>query len=80
MVLLDTSLRSSRCLFLSVEVVIVASDITLGLIIVSALGKVLLHAPELCFLCFISPPGTVAAASTGHEVPLMIPLYLEIST
>lgn len=52
MVLTNTSLRSSGCLFLSADAVMAGSDIILDLTIVFVLCKVFLGAP--CLLCFTS--------------------------
>lgn len=79
MALIDPSLRSSGCLFVSVAAVIVRSDITLGLSIVSVFGKVFLGAPEPCFLFYVSGCSCGSSLS-GYKLSVLIPLYLQICT
>lgn len=62
-------------LFLSVDVVTVGSYTTLGLSIVSTLGKVFLSALEPRLLCFTSP-AIVATAFSSYKLPVLVPSWL----
>lgn len=58
------------------DAVIVTSDITLSLGIVSVLGIIFLAAPERRFLCF-TLPASVAGVFSGYKLPVLIPSYLQ---
>lgn len=80
MAFIYTSLRRAGYLLLSVDVVIVGSDITFGLSIVSVFSKAFLGAREPHFLCFTSPSVSVIAVFSGYKLPVLIASYLQIRT